>query len=67
MCEDTGADYAKSFEKLVNKELNCNVEWLTNGINPENITQDKHLLLVDVQTRLPEDCQHILNELKITG
>ena len=67
MCEDISADYAKCFDQLVKKELNCNVEWLTPGLNRKNIIKDKHLLLVDIQTRIPEDCQHTLNELKITG
>ena len=65
MCEDTrpcASEYKKVFQTFIEKR---NIRWVPCE-EKLNMTE-KYLLLVDIQTRIPEDVQFSLNRFKLKG
>lgn len=65
LCLHTNEPYNKLFENFM-KSLHCKIRWVL----PEehiNYSNQKYLLLVAVETRIPEDVQATLNYYKHQG
>lgn len=65
MCKYGTAEHKNAFQSFVENKLRCKVKWVTN--KKEIKLGSKFLLLCNVTSRIPDDLEDVLKDLRIEG
>lgn len=65
MCKYGTAEHKNAFQSFAENTLRCKVKWVTN--EKEIKLGSKFLLLCNVTSRIPDDLEDVLKDLRIEG